>query len=80
MTEIKNPPAFPNMAPDSCGPHIDKRDGMTLRDWFAGRIAPVILDAMARGDYEKNPSQQPLLMVAEHSYKMADAMLAERAK
>ena len=43
--------------------------GMSLRDWFAGQA----LASDWAGDY--SPMQ-----AAEHAYKYADGMLAERAK
>ncbi len=62
----ENPPAFPTHPGWSGAP------GMTLRDWFAGQaLAGMMACPTISGDY---------LLLAEHSYAAADAMLAERAK
>jgi hypothetical protein len=49
-------------------------DGMSLRDWFAGQALPVIQqtlqDQWRDATYDK---------IAEIAYKIADALLAERA-
>jgi hypothetical protein len=54
-------------------------EGMSLRDWFVGQALAGWL-----GSYGAD-SNHPVLnettgMVAQHSYAMADAMLAERRK
>lgn len=54
-------------------------DGMSLRDYFAGQAligmfamnTDVPVDVLARSERSQ---------FAQHAYKMADAMLAERAK
>ena len=44
--------------------------GMTLRDWFAGQaIASVSFSTMQRSSIKE---------IAEHSYALADAMIAAR--
>ena len=49
-----------------------KHDGMSLRDWFAGMAMNGLLsDPRYEGTHEQ---------AAEYSYRMADAMLAERKK
>jgi hypothetical protein len=49
-------------------------EGMTLRDWFAGQALSGLL-----AKYNLNaPSDQNTL--AQMSYELADAMLAERSK
>lgn len=65
-----NPPAFPLCVLDQPY-HVS--EGMSLRDYFAAQAIaqiPALLDA-----YETNRS---LANIAEWSYRVADAMLAER--
>jgi len=62
---MNNPPAFP----DGIG-----NDGMTLRDYFAARAMESFISGwIARNIYPPND-----LVVAEHAYHMADAMLKAR--
>ncbi len=49
--------------------HFEWKDGMTLRDWFAGQ-------AMSNGYTEISTAQE----IAEWSYQIADAMIAARQK
>lgn len=62
-------PAFPT------GPlnRADTEPGMSLRDWFAGHalVTPLVTNCCG-GTW----AQQ----IAQEAYKLADAMLAERAK
>lgn len=58
-------PAFPVIAENGLG-HIS--DGMSLRDWFAGQAMPGL---MHRCLDEELPRE---------AYRIADLMLAERAK
>lgn len=74
--EQENPPAFPNLSPHSSGPHIAKRDGMTLRDYFAGQALAGKLASDNPGGIDRGYAAQ----VAVQAYWVADAMLAERAK
>ena len=55
------------------------RYGMTLRDWFAGQTAPIIIAAMAAGDYGTEGGE-PAVVAANHAYRMADAMIAARGE
>ena len=62
-------PAFPG----ECGNDPkDLRRGMSLRDWFAGQALAGML-----ADHEMNATPE---VYAEWAHKVADAMLAERAK
>lgn len=65
-------PAFPNLAPDSFGPRIAKREGMTLRDYFAAQVISALI-AASRNSTALNLSV-PL------AFKIADEMLVEREK
>jgi hypothetical protein len=50
-----------------------EQDGMTLRDYFAAKAMPWVASDLPAGDNFQ-------ALVAKFSYKMADAMLAERNK
>lgn len=64
---IDNPPAFPEV-PADCNAY-EGREGMTLRDHFAGQaIVGIEADGVAY-----DPAT-----VARDAYALADAMLAER--
>lgn len=56
--------------------------GMTLRDYFAAKIAPIFAVELARGDEGIRAAREGRLpsLTAEASYLVADAMLAERLK
>lgn len=72
MLKIKNGgPAFPQNEWSHSGG--DGREGMSLRDWFAGQALAGML-ANQRGGLD------PIAAHAEHAYLYADAMLAEREK
>ena len=67
-------PAFPTLADNG---HAMNQDGMTLRDWFAGKAMttmfyPAIMESI-RTDKDLDCDQ-----VAAFAYTMADAMLKER--
>jgi hypothetical protein len=73
MNKHDNPPAFP------CVHDKHLQEGMTLRDWFAGQaLAGLMSNANIpfAPDYaECEPAQ-----IADASYCIADAMLAERER
>jgi hypothetical protein len=73
VTTRHNPPAFPNLAPNSCGPHIDKRDGMTLRDWFATHAPEPPITWWGHGSRDCSGR-------AKWNYQYADAMIVERLR
>jgi hypothetical protein len=54
-------------------PNSDYQDGMDLRDYFAAKAMQGIVDSSIESGLE---TQQ----IAESSYRIADAMLAERNK
>ena len=75
MTESKNAktpidggPAFPKLTQDERWKTFTSTDGMSLRDYFAGKA----MQALAQGNYFDATSRQ--------AYMMADAMLREREK
>ena len=62
-------PAFPTLADNG---HAMNQDGMTLRDWFAGKaMQSLILAAKTSQDVD---------LLSKGAYQMADAMLEERSK
>lgn len=52
-------------------------DGMTLRDYFAGRYASALIADASLPDVDDHEWAK---QVAQQSYALADAMLAEREK
>jgi len=56
---------------------------MSLRDWFAGQALAGILAGqwnVIPAMTEPQPLSATIQSIAPHAYKIADAMLAERAK
>lgn len=71
----ENPPAFPRI--DNSGFGFSMRDpGMSLRDYFAGQIAPSLLQTITGQGTQEEASAY----IAIVAYDLADAMLAEREK
>ena len=64
--------AFPVLCNVKDGSEWVARDGMTLRDWFAGQS----LKWAGHGEWFTSDPKH----VAERAYKMADAMLAARVQ
>ena len=69
MSKAENPPAFPS-AMGYTGPM-----GMSLRDYFAAKVMQSILSSP-----HLSPNSKSISDVSTDSYKLADAMLAERSK
>ena len=69
MSAQDTPRAFPSAAID------DAFGGMSLRDWFAGLAMQADLTANLG-----NADAGTMTGFAEDAYRMADAMMAERAK
>jgi len=53
--------------------------GMSLRDWFAGQALCGIMGNSEHRDPLDN-TESGCRVAAEHAYKVADAMIAERSK
>ena len=66
---MNNEKAFPN-------PHLRSDDGITVRDYFAAKA----MEAFISGWIERNIYPPNDLVVAEHAYSLADAMLKTRSK
>ncbi len=66
-------PAFPHwVGSDPCNP-LEPRDGMSLRDWFAGMAL--------QGFVSRTPFPDgPWTEAGDCAYKIADAMLAARGE
>ena len=75
-------PAFPRTSVngDPFGVGEDKqhsREGMSLRDYFAGQVLAGVFSAMANPQMRTPPQPRE---TARDAYAFADAMLAQRAK
>lgn len=81
MTSAANPPAFPRPIGNNGAPHYEDREisgeeiGMSLRDYFAAFAMAAFLDRASFGQGESS-----LQIDAARCYRIADAMLKERAK
>ncbi|MGI4732915.1 MAG: hypothetical protein ACRYFW_14375 [Janthinobacterium lividum] len=94
MSAFENPLAFPGPGArigtdaDHGFPIFgDATQGMTLRDWFAGRAMHGIVGSIGsdegylRLDYHARADNLTVSQwIARDAYKQADAMLAERGK
>lgn len=70
MSDAKNGGrAFPVLCNVKNGSDWVARDGMSLRDWFAGRALAMLADPNVTGSEVK---------IAEIAYRFADAMLEAR--
>ena len=68
-------PAFPTLADNG---HAMNQDGMTLRDWFAGKVVQGLwANATALAQM---PAGSEAAAIASVAYEVADAMLKERSK
>ncbi len=77
MTAPENPMAFPWQETD----FTDGHPGMTLRDWFAGKVAPAVLTKLwANLEVRRQMVDDVYKVAATASYEMADAMLAARSE
>jgi len=78
-------PAFPANRDMAHNSNLDHEPGMTMRDYFAAKAMQGELAAMSDpvgGSYgvPLDASDQTLTSLAQHYYRLADAMLAARAK
>lgn len=74
-------PAFPNFREIDQHGLVHQNDGMSLRDWFAGRA----MQALAPGTFEAaceegQTAAKAAEVVADVAYRMADAMIAARGR
>lgn len=72
-------PAFPSEWAPTGG---EFSQGMSLRDWFAGRVLQGLLSNPSTvyqlPDFEQEGGRADLAKLVADSYRVADAMLAER--
>ena len=77
-----NPPAFPYVVQEkragSATIYQNVTPGMTLRDYFAGQMAPTVMAAILAGQLAEGGSHDSSAIVADISYGIADAMLKAR--
>lgn len=76
MNGPENPPAFPSVCLSDPG-HPASIPGMTLRDWFAGQVLPAAAQEPPKFDQSMEDASAAL---ARLSYRVADAMLVQRAR
>lgn len=69
-------PAFPLNSPSGTPEYMPARDGMSLRDWFAGQALAGFMSGL--GSSSEWPSPQQIKSAAVYSYQAADAMLKAR--
>lgn len=79
-----NPHAFPSPGVvidyDSNQHQQGAYEGMSLRDYFAGKAMQALLTRLNSGPGNAAAAQRMTRESAEYAYATADAMLAERAK
>jgi len=69
---LKNPDAFP------CDNKSEGYSGMSLRDYFAAKAMQSIIGRLGGSPLVSSKEQDIFPMMAEESYKYADAMLKQR--
>ncbi len=72
-------PAFPQPA-TSEGHATNTLEGMSLRDWFAGRALAIHANVWSDPEVAHDVGVTVAQMVARRAYAYADAMLAERSQ
>ena len=70
---------------NSCGVPMTVVDGMSLRDWFAGKVAPSVRSTFfdntdVFSEICKERGFGPCKVVAMASYELADALVAEKRR
>jgi hypothetical protein len=81
--ETRNPNAFPTPMDTSyeynkAGQTLGNQEGMTLRDYFAGKVIQGLSAMQDKGEYMN--IEDALDYQAKYAYKMANAMLKYREK
>lgn len=80
MSEIDDGgPAFPATVQGWNDRLSQSQNGMSLRDWFAGQAVAGIM-AMVAANAHDLPEPKGAVGAAMEAYRLADAMLAERAR
>ena len=77
--------AFPLNAPSGTPDYMPSRDGMSLRDYFAGQVVGHILHSLMVGDtkafrtvMDAHPGMASHDVVAKFAFLQADVMIARR--
>lgn len=78
MKKEKQQNAFPGMESSAFGQDTGHYHGMGLRDYFAAKAMQSIITRLGGGPLVRSDEQDTFSMVAEESYKYADAMLKQR--
>ena len=76
---MKDLAAFPFVIPDGCGGFQEAECGMSLRDWFAGQLAPLTFAENYGNDWGKSGVEHAP-RAAQHAYAWADAMIRARTQ
>lgn len=76
MTQENQSPAFPFTEMHTHGSPYIQWKGMTLRDYFAAKALPSVIDTFAFGNADPTDYAEG---IAEGCYEIADAMLKARA-
>ncbi len=83
---MRNEPAFPRPIGTNGINNFEEREvsdaqeGMTLRDYFASKALPAVIDAYMKCNGHVIGTDHIVSNCPVIAYKVADAMLAERAK
>lgn len=78
---MKDIPAFPVWSRDINGNMIAVKECMTLRDYFAGQaLVALFIYPTSINEIAIKEQNFPYSIISNLSYKIADAMLLERAK
>lgn len=83
--QTESPPGDRFIVSDDGEGYWEQQTGMTVRQWYAGQMAPAIAqvvgDELAKTVHEKTLSfEQAAAGIAEMAFKAADALIAEGEK
>ena len=78
MAHPDNPAAFPRTLDADEMAFASPQEGMSLRDWFAGQALPAALERAFNIETSIG-KQSPVAWATKLSFRIADAMLTERA-
>lgn len=72
---MKDIPAFPSVSISN-----GYSEGMTLRDYFAGKVLQGVMSSVEMGIVFSKGDKPPSDEIAESAYAMADAMMKARTE
>lgn len=78
MEQSKNIPAFPNKGSNT--PAFPVYDGMTLRDYFAAKALPALIEKLNFSGAYNEQRQGESVYLGSKAYLIADAMIEARGK